>query len=490
MLCSRAKIFLALSATSTVFLLLMIWSLQDVQELDLKQVSAESRLQFKSRGDERANEPGLGEEINEMEIDLPRKESDPSFSIARELDTALDLDYDLQQLAWVSNSMQAAVEQPPKPKKTEAPKEVGGGVTLTDPEELKLAEAAIKQFSYNTVASDKLPLDRVVPDTRPVGCEALTYNASLPPVSIVIVFHDEYLGVLLRSLHSIFNRTPPSLLAEVILVDDASKNPLELDGHLQKFEGKVKMIKLENRAGLIQARTRGIEAATSSVVVLLDAHIEVNVDWLPPLIEPIARDDTVVTEPVFDRIDWNTFHYRKTRHPGQAAAFTWSLSYYQRPRNISAPALATDNYESAVLMGTMAFNKRRFQYLGGFDPELQVWGGEQFELSFKTWLCGGRILTVPCSHVGHNFKDSGYHPFYDVSQPYIARNLNRIAEVWLDDYKQLYYRYSPDRVGVAFGDISQQLQLKEALNCRPFEWYLREKAPDLIANDNFSSKNE
>ena len=35
-----------------------------------------------------------------------------------------------------------------------------------------------------------------------------------------------------------------------------------------------------------------------------------------------------------------------------------------------------------------------FLSLGGYDPGLLVWGGENFELSFKVWQCGGKILNI------------------------------------------------------------------------------------------------
>ena len=67
-----------------------------------------------------------------------------------------------------------------------------------------------------------------------------------------------------------------------------------------------------------------------------------------------------------------------------------------------------------------------------------IWGGENLEISFRIWMCGGQLLTVPCSHVGHIFRERSPYkwlPGVDV----VRKNSVRVAEVWLDDYKEIYY---------------------------------------------------
>lgn len=50
----------------------------------------------------------------------------------------------------------------------------------------------------------------------------MSYPRELPQVSVVFIFVNEALSVVLRSVHSVVNHTPPQLLKEVILVDDSS----------------------------------------------------------------------------------------------------------------------------------------------------------------------------------------------------------------------------------------------------------------------------
>lgn len=52
----------------------------------------------------------------------------------------------------------------------------------------------------------------------------MSYPSNLPQVSIVFIFVNEALSVILRSVQSAMNKTPSHLLKEIVLVDDNSSS--------------------------------------------------------------------------------------------------------------------------------------------------------------------------------------------------------------------------------------------------------------------------
>nr|KAG5700655.1 hypothetical protein BaRGS_015485 [Batillaria attramentaria] len=143
-------------------------------------------------------------------------------------------------------------------------------------EEQKEWDDSFKLNSFNQFASDRISVHRTLQDSRPQVCKDRQYRTDLPPCNVVIIFHNEAWSVLLRSVHSLLDRTPPHLLTEIILVDDKSTM-----GHLGKplekyFKdyAKVRIVRSPERGGLTRARLIGFTASTADIVVFLDSHIE------------------------------------------------------------------------------------------------------------------------------------------------------------------------------------------------------------------------
>jgi polypeptide N-acetylgalactosaminyltransferase len=181
-----------------------------------------------------------------------------------------------------------------------------GQPVYVDKEEEELSQKIFLENKHNGLASDKIARDRAIPDTRPVGCHTRKYLADLPSVTIVIPFHNEVLSTLTRTIHSIFKRSPPELLKEVILVNDHSDKeycygPLE-DYIKDHFDvNRIRIIVMPIRSGLMWARLAGARASRTDIIVFMDCHTEANANWLPPLIEPIAQDYRVCVCPYVSR---------------------------------------------------------------------------------------------------------------------------------------------------------------------------------------------
>ncbi|XP_071044472.1 putative polypeptide N-acetylgalactosaminyltransferase 10 isoform X3 [Parasteatoda tepidariorum] len=310
----------------------------------------------------------------------------------------------------------------------------------------KFKHELYKENGFNALVSDFISLNRTLPDIRHPSCKTKLYLSILPKVSLVIPFHNEHWSTLLRTVTSVLNRSPVQIIQEIILVDDFStKAQLKapLDSFVKKHSSIIHVIRAKKREGLIRARLLGAKKAVGDILVFLDSHTEVNIDWLPPLIEPIAINRKTVACPFIDVIDYETLAYR-AQDEGARGSFDWEL-YYKRlpllPEDLKHPA---DPFKSPVMAGGLfAIDRMFFWNLGGYDKGLDVWGGEQYELSFKIWQCGGQMFDVPCSRVGHIYRK--FAPF---PNPGLGDFVGRIRSVAVDLCIDTKFRKQNERFGL------------------------------------------
>lgn len=106
--------------------------------------------------------------------------------------------------------------------------------------------------------------------------------------------------------------TPPPLAAEPVGEDIAAMD-------------KIVLHRMSERVGLIRGRTKGADMARGDVILFLDSHIEVNQQWVEPLLQQISDHPTHVVTPVIDLINDDNLKYHAS--PLVRGGFSWDMQF-------------------------------------------------------------------------------------------------------------------------------------------------------------------
>ncbi|NXQ23351.1 GLT15 acetylgalactosaminyltransferase, partial [Alaudala cheleensis] len=345
----------------------------------------------------------------------------------------------------------------------------------------------LETHGFNEVLSERIALRRDLPEVRHPLCLQQKYDSSLPTASVIICFHDEAWSTLLRTVHSIMDTAPKAFLKDIILVDDLSQQgPLKsaLSEYISKLDG-VKLIRSNKRLGVIRGRMLGAARASGDVLIFMDSHCECQRGWLEPLLARLSSNRNSVVSPVIDVIDWKTFQYYHSvgLHRG---VFDWKLDFHWEPvpeheekvrqSPISPIRQCALLSSAAKLYRFVLFCNSALSFLPQANPRITL------QLFFiLTWLCGGSVEVIPCSRVGHVYRN--HFPRAFSYEEAIVRNKIRIAETWLGSFKENFYKH--DTVAFLISkvktspDCSERLQLQKRLGCRNFQWFVSNVYPEL-----------
>lgn len=363
-------------------------------------------------------------------------------------------------------------------------------------------QAMFRQYGFNLKLSNEIPLVQKWPDVRNDQCKARKWPSvnEMPKASIVIIFYNEPLSTLLRNVVSVLNRSPPELVGEIVLVDDHSN--LEelslLPEHLDRLKqelppDKVRLVRRTIHNGIVGARNQGAKEARYPILVILDSHAQVCDGWLEPLIGRIHHDRKRVVVPNLSGINVETMELIKGgTWPPNRGSFNWRLTFdiIRADEELDILEHDVDKRTAAIKSpvmpgGLFAMDREYFFELGMYDPEILFYGAEHVEMSFRIWMCGGSMEISPCSNIGHVYREfDRFGVDTQLTNVNIGHQLDvndgRVAEVWMDEYKKLFFRYRPMTIA-SLGDLEPRKELRNKLQCKSFQWFLDNVVRDMYA---------
>ncbi|RXM97836.1 Polypeptide N-acetylgalactosaminyltransferase 2 [Acipenser ruthenus] len=213
---------------------------------------------------------------------------------------------------------------------------------------------------FNQVESDKLQMDRGVPDTRHDHCRHKLWQTDLPATSVVITFHNEARSALLRTVVSVLKKSPAHLIKEIILVDDYSDNAE--DGALLAKIEKVRILRNDRREGF-------------------DWNLVFKWDYMTPEQRRVRQGNPIapIKTPMI-----------------AGGLFVMDKDYFEE----------RGKYD--MMMDVWGGENLVFYDYNEFSGKSAI-GLSVAEISFRVWQCGGSLEIIPCSRVGHVFRKQ--HPY-------------------------------------------------------------------------------
>lgn len=246
------------------------------------------------------------------------------------------------------------------------------------------------------------------------------------PVSIIIPNYngEQILSKNLRSVVEAADAYPGE--SETIVVDDASED--DSIKIIDENFSKVKIVRHDINKGFSEAVHSGVDSSVHPIIILLNADVRPDREFIAPLVCWFNRDDTFAVSPLIvdyrerpARVSWNLVKMSR----GEVRKRNWDLE--DARRLIGQGRALKSLYASG---GSVAIRKEMFLQLGGFLSLYKPFYYEDRDLCTRAWQQGWKTYFEPQSRVVHDHEGT-IKRFYAKKKIKVIRRRNRFFYLWL-----------------------------------------------------------
>ncbi|MEM0262219.1 MAG: glycosyltransferase family 2 protein [Nitrososphaerota archaeon] len=210
-------------------------------------------------------------------------------------------------------------------------------------------------------------------------------------VSVVILNYNG-LEHLKTCLDSVLNTDYPNF--EVIVVDNGST-----DGSVEFIRNtypSLKLLRLSRNIYTVGGYMAGVLIARGKYVAILNNDVEVNGNWLKPLVEALERIPWAAAADA----KYKSF-FDRNRFDDTAAAGRW-IDYFGNNYTRGVNEVDFGQYDEAtyIFAALTIFNRDILMKVGGFDISY-IFGYEEIDLCWRLNLSGYKVLYVPQAIIYH-----------------------------------------------------------------------------------------
>ncbi len=220
---------------------------------------------------------------------------------------------------------------------------------------------------------------------------------------------------------------------EIIVVDNGSQD--DSVEFLHSRFPMVKVVALPENMRFTGGNNAGVQAARNDIVVLLNNDMQVDREFLQPLLEGFREGQVFA-------VSCQVFFQDRSRRREETGKtrVRWKMGFLEASHDQITP---TDERQQYVPIfwgggGSCAFDRRKFLAIGGLDTLYDPFYLEDTDLSYQAWKRGWKCLLAPKSVVIHKHRGTNKLKFGDNYVDNTIRK-NQYLFIWknITDWKWL-----------------------------------------------------